>query len=118
MKAVQPAEFTTQTIGRARAGLARESTQTAQVPTFASLVSTGQEKSMQAKLEAVVADLLVSALLPKQMDRFYGAGIAGDIARQMLGQQIADSIARGGGLGIGARMTSASNTTSTKAEES
>lgn len=73
-------------------------------PSFSSLVEGKSKQGMQQKLEAVLTDLIVGQMMPKDMQSFYGAGLAGDIARQMLTQQIADAISKGGGAGLASRL--------------
>lgn len=56
------------------------------------------------KLETVIANVLVSGMLPKDISSFYGKGAAGEVWRQMLSQELADAIARGGGIGFAERL--------------
>lgn len=73
-------------------------------PAFASLVEGKSQQGMQQKLEAVLTDFIVGEMIPKNMHSFYGAGLAGDIARQMLTQSLSDAIAKGGGAGLASRL--------------
>lgn len=55
-------------------------------------------------LEEVLLARLVEAMLPNDAKSFYGSGTAGRVWRGFLAEQIARSVAEGGGVGVAARL--------------
>ena len=75
----------------------------------ARLADTAQAQSDKAKqaqvqFEAVLLNSFVSEMLPKDTPEAYGQGLAGDMWRSMLADQVSRKIASSGALGIGQRL--------------
>jgi Rod binding domain-containing protein len=64
------------------------------------------DKASQARIqfEAVLLNSFVSEMLPKDTPSAYGEGMAGDMWRSMLADQVSRKIAASGTLGIGQRL--------------
>lgn len=56
------------------------------------------------KLEAFFLQSFVEAMLPKQAETIYGSGLAGDVWKSMLAEQIAAEIARSTKFGVAERL--------------
>ena len=61
-------------------------------------------KQAQVQFEAVLLNSFVSEMLPKDTPEAYGQGLAGDMWRSMLADQVSRKIASSGVLGIGQRL--------------
>lgn len=61
-------------------------------------------KGPAEQFEAFVLQNFVESMLPSQGDSVYGAGLAGDMWKSMLAEQIAMTMARDGGVGITNRL--------------
>ena len=61
-------------------------------------------KQAQVQFEAVLLNSFVSEMLPKDAPEAYGQGLAGDMWRSMLADQVSRKIASSGVLGIGQRL--------------
>ena len=61
-------------------------------------------KQAQVQFEAVLLNSFVSEMLPKDTPEAYGQGLAGDMWRSMLADQVSRKIASSGALGIGQRL--------------
>jgi flagellar protein FlgJ len=75
----------------------------------ARLADTAQAQSDKAKqaqvqFEAVLLNSFVSEMLPKDTPEAYGQGLAGEMWRSMLADQVSRKIASSGTLGIGQRL--------------
>jgi len=55
--------------------------------------------------EAFVLQSFVEAMLPRDAERVFGGGTAGDIWKSMLAEQVAKELARSGGIGIAGMIT-------------
>jgi flagellar protein FlgJ len=66
----------------------------------------GPDKMKQAKtqFEAMMLNSFVSELLPKDTDEVFGQGMAGDMWRSMLAEQVSTQIAKSGKLGLARRL--------------
>jgi peptidoglycan hydrolase FlgJ len=66
----------------------------------------GPDKLAQAKtqFEAMMLNSFVGELLPKDTSDFFGKGMAGDMWRSMLAQQVSMQIAKSGKLGLARRL--------------
>lgn len=62
--------------------------------------------STPEKFEAMLLGVLLDQALPKG-DRIFGKGVAGNVARSQLGEQLAQSLAKTGALGIAAMLANA-----------
>ncbi len=91
-KAAQSGPFPVQGLSNARARLA-------QMP-------DGPDKAARAKLdfEAMMLNSFVGEMLPKNAGSVFGQGMAGDMWRSMLSEQVARQIAKSGALGLGKRL--------------
>ncbi len=58
----------------------------------------------KVEFEAMAVDGFVRDLLPKDAPAFFGEGVAGDIWRSMLSEQISRQIAKSGALGLSRRL--------------
>lgn len=52
------------------------------------------------KLEAMLLQTFVEAMLPKDTDSVFGKGLGGSIWKSMMSEQIASHVAKGGGVGL------------------
>lgn len=52
------------------------------------------------KFESMVLQNFVKSMLPSDSEEIYGKGTAGEIWRGMMAEQLGESIAKGGGIGI------------------
>ena len=66
----------------------------------------GPDKTRQAKtqFEAMMLNSFVSELLPKDTGEVFGQGMAGDMWRSMLVEQVSTQIAKSGKLGLARRL--------------
>jgi Rod binding domain-containing protein len=66
----------------------------------------GPDKLRQAKtqFEAMMLNSFVSELLPKDSGEVFGQGMAGDMWRSMLSEQVSTQIAKSGKLGLARRL--------------
>jgi peptidoglycan hydrolase FlgJ len=66
----------------------------------------GPDKTRQAKtqFEAMMLNSFVSELLPKDTGEVFGQGMAGDMWRSMLAEQVSTQIAKSGKLGLASRL--------------
>jgi peptidoglycan hydrolase FlgJ len=65
---------------------------------------SGKTKQAQVQFEAVLLNSFVGEMLPKDAPAAYGQGLAGDMWRSMLADQVSRKIASSGSLGIGQRL--------------
>ena len=70
--------------------------------------ASGPEKLGKAKtqFEAMMLNSFVSELLPKDTGEVFGQGMAGDMWRSMLAEQVSTQIAKSGKLGLARRLFS------------
>jgi peptidoglycan hydrolase FlgJ len=68
--------------------------------------SSGPDKLRQAKtqFEAMMLSSFVGELLPKDSSEVFGQGMAGDMWRSMLAEQVSTQIAKSGKLGLARRL--------------
>jgi flagellar protein FlgJ len=66
----------------------------------------GSDKVRQAKtqFEAMMLNSFISELLPKNTGEVFGQGVAGDMWRSMLAEQVSTQIAKSGRLGLAKRL--------------
>ncbi len=57
-------------------------------------------RDVPKEFEAFVLQTFIQDMLPKNAEGVYGTGIAGDIWRSMLSEQLANEVADRGGIGI------------------
>lgn len=99
----------------------RKSEQAASTPAFehqllASADSTGistldskipvPDKASESyqRFEAMILQNFIGSMLPKDSEELYGKGTAGEIWKGMMAEQLGAALAKGGGIGIAARM--------------
>ena len=72
------------------------------------VAASGPEKLGKAKtqFEAMMLNSFVSELLPKDTREVFGQGMAGDMWRSMLAEQVSTQIAKSGKLGLARRLFS------------
>lgn len=75
----------------------------------ASVASAGDgvpDKSLEIyqRFEAMILQNFIGAMLPKDSEQLYGEGTAGEIWKGMMAEQLGAVLAKGGGIGIAARM--------------
>lgn len=51
-------------------------------------------------LEAFLLQTMIGAMFPQKADQSFGKGLAGDVFKSMLAEQLGTSVAKSGGLGI------------------
>lgn len=66
--------------------------------------TTGRDKASFVKFEAMVLRNFVEAMLPKSAEAVYGKGLAGDMWKSMMAEQVANVVAQRGGVGIADRL--------------
>lgn len=66
--------------------------------------SAGRDKASFVKFEAMVLRNFVEAMLPKSAEAVYGKGLAGDMWKSMMAEQVANVVAERGGVGIADRV--------------
>lgn len=64
------------------------------------------DKSLEVyqRFEAMILQNFVGSMLPSDSEELYGEGTAGEIWKGMMAEQLGAVLARGGGIGIAARM--------------
>jgi peptidoglycan hydrolase FlgJ len=67
-------------------------------------VQSDKARQAQVQFEAVLLNSFVGEMLPKDAPAAYGQGLAGDMWRSMLADQVSRKIASSGSLGIGQRL--------------
>ena len=72
----------------------------------ASVGDAAPVKSLEVyqRFEAMILQNFVGSMLPKDSEQLYGEGTAGDIWKGMMAEQLGAVLAKGGGIGIAARM--------------
>ncbi|MBP0441262.1 rod-binding protein [Tianweitania sediminis] len=74
---------------------------------FASVVRAteqGDRPQTHQKFEAMVLQSFLQSMMPNDSETVYGGGMAGDIWKSMLAEQIAGVMAKRGGIGIADRL--------------
>ena len=56
------------------------------------------------RFEAMILQNFIGSMLPKDSEQLYGKGTAGEIWKSMMAEQLGNALAKGGGIGIAARM--------------
>lgn len=76
------------------------------VSAAASIGDAAPDKSLEVyqRFEAMILQNFVGSMLPKDSEQLYGEGTAGDIWKGMMAEQLGAVLAKGGGIGIAARM--------------
>ncbi|MBX3532419.1 MAG: rod-binding protein [Rhizobiaceae bacterium] len=92
----------------ARARLRALSTSSPGASQVASLEQAPKSEQAQAfqKFDAMVLGSFVEAMLPPESESVYGGGLAGDMWKSMLAQQLGDSLAAAGTLDLASRYIS------------
>lgn len=57
------------------------------------------------RFEAMILQSFIGDMLPKDSEQLYGKGTAGEIWKGMMAEQLGAALAKGGGIGIAARMS-------------
>ncbi len=72
----------------------------------ASVGDAAPDKSLEVyqRFEAMILQNFVGSMLPKDSEQLYGEGTAGEIWKGMMVEQLGAVLAKGGGIGIAARM--------------
>jgi Rod binding domain-containing protein len=63
-----------------------------------------RDKDSFVKFEAMVLRNFVEAMMPKSAEAVYGKGLAGDMWKSMMAEQVANVVAERGGVGIADRV--------------
>ena len=69
--------------------------------------ATGSSDKVPAtyrKFEAMVLQNFVKSMMPTDDENVYGKGLAGDMWKSMMAEQIGDAVAKSGGIGIAASL--------------
>jgi Rod binding domain-containing protein len=69
--------------------------------------STAAANKAYQRFEAVVLQTFLQSMMPKDSQAVYGAGLAGDMWKSELAQQVASVMAKHGGIGIANRLLKA-----------
>lgn len=59
------------------------------------------------RFEAFILQSFIQGMLPRNGEQIYGKGVAGDIWKSMLAEQLGSQLAKAGGVGIAARLAAA-----------
>ena len=72
----------------------------------ASVGDAAPDKSLEVyqRFEAMILQNFVGSMLPSDSEELYGEGTAGEIWKGMMAEQLGAVLAKGGGIGIAARM--------------
>ncbi len=70
----------------------------------ATAVTPVRDKASFVKFEAMVLRNFVEAMMPKSAEAVYGKGLAGDMWKSMMAEQVANVVAERGGVGIADRV--------------
>ena len=78
----------------------------AQVPAPRPASAEGQKAIPEnfRRFEAMVLQSFIQTMLPKDGDSVYGAGMAGDMWKSMMAEQLSVAMAKRGGIGIASRL--------------
>lgn len=68
------------------------------------LDAKGKVPDIFVKFEAMILQNFMQSMLPEESEAVYGAGLAGDMWRSLLAQELATQTAKAGGIGIAARV--------------
>lgn len=68
------------------------------------------------RFEAMILQSFIGDMLPKDSEQLYGKGTAGEIWKGMMAEQLGAALAKGGGIGIAARMSGEGVTTNPSAD--
>ncbi|MFC5585267.1 rod-binding protein [Nitratireductor kimnyeongensis] len=69
-------------------------------PVQASKANANAPSDVERKFEAMVLQNFMQSLLPEETSAVYGEGLAGEMWRSMLAQQLSETLAEKGGIGI------------------
>lgn len=69
------------------------------------------------RFEAMILQSFIGDMLPKDSEALYGEGTAGEIWKGMMAEQLGAALAKGGGIGIAARMSGDGITTAPSADD-
>jgi len=72
----------------------------------AARVPAGEGEGPYQKFEAMVLGTFFQSMLPEGTDSVYGEGMSGDMWKSLLAQQLGDTVAARGGIGIANRLLS------------
>lgn len=64
----------------------------------------GKTLETYQRFEAMILQSFIGDMLPKDSEQLYGKGTAGEIWKGMMAEQLGAALAKGGGIGIAARM--------------
>jgi flagellar protein FlgJ len=67
-------------------------------------LATGPTPEAFQKFEAMVLQTFLQDMLPKEAETVYGSGMAGEMWKTFLAQQLGEQMAKGGGIGIANRV--------------
>jgi Rod binding domain-containing protein len=70
----------------------------------ASRAASGQTPEAFQKFEAMVLQTFLQSILPQDAESVYGKGIAGDMWKSFLAQELGQQMAKAGGIGIADRV--------------
>lgn len=83
---------------------AAEPASLAQARTLRTAAPERQTPEAFVKFEAMVLQTFMQSILPRDSESVYGGGMAGDMWKSMLAQQLGEVMARRGGIGIADRV--------------
>ncbi|MCY0093540.1 rod-binding protein [Hoeflea ulvae] len=66
--------------------------------------AVGKNAQSYERFEAMVLQNFIGSMLPSDSEELYGKGTAGEIWKSMMAEQLGAVLAKGGGIGIAARM--------------
>lgn len=64
----------------------------------------GSTPDSYKRFEAMVLQTFIQTMLPKDTDSVYGSGMAGDMWKSLMAEQLSKSMAERGGIGIASRL--------------
>ena len=89
---------------RAEGAFSLAETASANATRTAASATTPRDKAGFVKFEAMVLRNFVEAMMPKSAEAVYGKGLAGDMWKSMMAEQVANVVAERGGVGIADRV--------------
>lgn len=69
-------------------------------PAFASASTGAQGNDTYVQFEAMVLQSFIQSMLPEDSESAFGSGMAGDMWKSMMAEQLATTMAKRGGIGI------------------
>lgn len=73
-------------------------------PAFAGSMADNRNNDTYVRFEAMILQSFIESMLPQDSESVFGSGMAGDMWKSMMAEQLAMTMARRGGIGIAERV--------------